>query len=102
MVGHFESCRSTSATLRRQLPIITVNNVVIENEINILTNQLILFSAARTVDNVPSRSTRIFLGLGRWFGLILLLVATNTPMNGATFQARNGELQPHVDRIGWE
>ena len=36
------------------LPIITVNNVVIENEINILTNQLILFSAARTIDNVPS------------------------------------------------
>ena len=36
------------------IPIITVNNVVIENEINILTNQLILFSAARTVDNVPS------------------------------------------------
>ena len=36
------------------LPIITVNNVVIENEINILTNQLILFSAGRTVDNVPS------------------------------------------------
>jgi len=27
---------------------------VIENEINILTNQLILFSAARTVDNVPT------------------------------------------------
>ena len=36
------------------LPIITVNNIVIENEINILTNQLILFSAARTVDNVPT------------------------------------------------
>jgi PKD repeat protein len=36
------------------VPIITVNNVVIETEISILTNQKILFSAGRTADNVPT------------------------------------------------
>jgi PKD repeat protein len=36
------------------VPIITVNNVVIETEISILTNQRILFSAGRTADNVPT------------------------------------------------
>ena len=34
-------------------PIITVNNVVITDNISILTNQMIQFSASRTVDNVP-------------------------------------------------
>lgn len=38
------------------VPIITVNNVVIENEISILTNQKILFSAGRTADNVPTEN----------------------------------------------
>ena len=35
------------------LPIITVNNVIIENNISLLTGQRILFSAGRTIDNVP-------------------------------------------------
>ena len=35
------------------MPIITVNGVVIENEISILTGQRILFNAERTSDNVP-------------------------------------------------
>ena len=35
------------------LPVITVNNVVISDNISILTNQMIQFSASRTVDNVP-------------------------------------------------
>ena len=34
-------------------PIITVNNIVITDNISILTNQLIQFSASRTIDNVP-------------------------------------------------
>ena len=34
-------------------PVITVNNVVITDNISILTNQMIQFSASRTVDNVP-------------------------------------------------
>ena len=34
-------------------PIITVNNIVIADNISILTNQLIQFSASRTIDNVP-------------------------------------------------
>jgi PKD repeat protein len=34
-------------------PVITVNNIVIEDEISLLTNQRILFSAGRTTDNVP-------------------------------------------------
>jgi len=38
------------------VPIITVNNVVIETEISILTNQKILFSAGRTADNVPTEN----------------------------------------------
>ncbi|MBL6743316.1 MAG: PKD domain-containing protein [Candidatus Poseidonia sp.] len=36
------------------IPIITVNNVVIDQEITLLTDQRILFSAGRTVDNVPT------------------------------------------------
>ena len=36
------------------VPIITVNNVVVEDELNLLTNQRILFSAGRTSDNVPT------------------------------------------------
>ena len=36
------------------VPIVTVNNVVIDNEITLLTDQRILFSAGRTVDNVPT------------------------------------------------
>jgi PKD repeat protein len=35
------------------LPIVTVNNVVIDDSISLMTNQRILFSAGRTVDNVP-------------------------------------------------
>ena len=35
------------------VPIITVNNVVIDQEITLLTGQRILFSAGRTGDNVP-------------------------------------------------
>ena len=35
------------------VPIITVNNLVISDNISILTNQMIQFSASRTVDNVP-------------------------------------------------
>lgn len=35
------------------MPIITVNNVVIEDNISLLTGQRILFSAGRTIDNVP-------------------------------------------------
>jgi PKD repeat protein len=38
------------------VPIITVNNVVIETEISIMTNQKILFSAGRTADNVPTEN----------------------------------------------
>jgi len=34
-------------------PVVTVNNVVITDNISILTNQMIQFSASRTVDNVP-------------------------------------------------
>ena len=34
-------------------PIITVNNIVITDNISILTNQMIQFSASRTADNVP-------------------------------------------------
>ena len=34
-------------------PIITVNNVIIEDNITLLTGQRILFSAGRTSDNVP-------------------------------------------------
>ena len=35
------------------IPVITVNNVVITDNISILTDQTIQFSASRTVDNVP-------------------------------------------------
>ena len=35
------------------LPIVTVNNIVIEDNMSLLTNQRVLFSAGRTVDNVP-------------------------------------------------
>ena len=35
------------------LPVITVNNVVVEDNISLLTGQRILFSAGRSVDNVP-------------------------------------------------
>ena len=35
------------------MPVITVNNVVIEDNISLLTGQRILFSAGRTIDNVP-------------------------------------------------
>ena len=35
------------------VPVITVNNVVIENNLTLLTGQRILFSAGRTADNVP-------------------------------------------------
>ena len=35
------------------VPIITVNNVVIDQEMTLLTGQRILFSAGRTADNVP-------------------------------------------------
>ena len=35
------------------IPVITVNNVVISDNISILTDQTIQFSASRTVDNVP-------------------------------------------------
>ena len=35
------------------VPVITVNNIVIEDNMSILTNQMIQFSASRTVDNVP-------------------------------------------------
>tara|TARA_Y100000766_G_scaffold285255_1_gene307382 strand:+ start:24118 stop:28320 length:4203 start_codon:yes stop_codon:yes gene_type:complete len=38
------------------IPLITVNGVVIDEEISILTNQMILFSASLTVDNVPTQS----------------------------------------------
>ena len=38
------------------IPIITVNNIVIDEEISLLTNQRILFSAGRTTDNVPLTS----------------------------------------------
>ena len=34
-------------------PVITVNNIVITDNISILTNQMIQFSASRTIDNVP-------------------------------------------------
>ncbi|MEC7507704.1 MAG: PKD domain-containing protein, partial [Candidatus Thermoplasmatota archaeon] len=35
------------------MPVITVNNVVVEDNISLLTGQRILFSAGRSVDNVP-------------------------------------------------
>jgi PKD repeat protein len=35
------------------VPIITVNNVVIDQELTLLTGQRVLFSAGRTADNVP-------------------------------------------------
>lgn len=38
------------------IPLITVNGVLIEEEISILTNQMILFSASLTVDNVPTQN----------------------------------------------
>ena len=47
-----KSTPSTSATIPT-LPIITVNNVVIEDNLTLLTGQRILFSAGRTIDNVP-------------------------------------------------
>ena len=34
-------------------PIVTVNDQFVANEISVLTGQRILFSAARTTDNVP-------------------------------------------------
>ncbi len=37
-------------------PLITVNSVLIEQEISILTNQMILFSASLTNDNVPTQN----------------------------------------------
>ena len=38
------------------IPLITVNNVLIEQSISILTNQMILFSGSLTVDNVPTQN----------------------------------------------
>jgi PKD repeat protein len=38
------------------VPLITVNGVVIENQVSILTEQLILFSASLTSDNVPTQN----------------------------------------------
>tara|TARA_B110000444_G_scaffold259360_2_gene302916 strand:- start:66590 stop:70792 length:4203 start_codon:yes stop_codon:yes gene_type:complete len=38
------------------IPLITVNGVLVEEEISILTNQMILFSASLTVDNVPTQN----------------------------------------------
>ena len=38
------------------IPLITVNGVLIQEEISILTNQMILFSASLTVDNVPTQN----------------------------------------------
>ena len=38
------------------IPLITVNSVLIEEEISILTNQMILFSASLTFDNVPTHN----------------------------------------------
>ena len=38
------------------IPLITVNNLLIEEEITILTNQMILFSGSLTVDNVPTQN----------------------------------------------
>ena len=38
------------------VPIITVNSVVIEDQVSILTEQLILFSASLTYDNVPTQN----------------------------------------------
>jgi len=38
------------------IPLITVNNVLVEQEVTILTNQMILFSASLTVDNVPTQN----------------------------------------------
>ncbi|HJL96792.1 MAG TPA: PKD domain-containing protein [Candidatus Poseidoniaceae archaeon] len=38
------------------IPLITVNSVLIEEEISILTNQMILFSASLTFDNVPTQN----------------------------------------------
>ena len=35
------------------IPVITVNNLVISDNVSVLTNQVIQFSASRTVDNVP-------------------------------------------------
>ena len=38
------------------IPLITVNGVLIDDEVSILTEQLILFSASLTVDNVPTQN----------------------------------------------
>ena len=38
------------------IPLITVNGVVIQEEVSILTNQMILFSASLTNDNVPTQN----------------------------------------------
>lgn len=46
------------------IPIITVNNIVIENEMTLLTDQRILFSAGRTVDNVPIANLEFFWDWG--------------------------------------
>ena len=48
------------------VPIITVNNLVISDNISILTNQMIQFSASRTVDNVPIQNLELPMGVGRW------------------------------------
>ena len=48
----FETVNITDDTL--PVPIITVNNVIIENYISILTGQTILFKADQTSDNVPT------------------------------------------------
>ena len=46
-------------------PVITVNNVVISDNISILTNQMIQFSASRTLIMSDSKP-RFPVGLGRW------------------------------------
>lgn len=38
------------------IPLITVNSVLIQEEVSILTNQMILFSASLTNDNVPTQN----------------------------------------------
>ena len=38
------------------IPLISVNGVLIEEQVSILTEQLILFSASLTVDNVPTQN----------------------------------------------
>ena len=49
------------------IPIITVNNNIVADRLEILTNQRIIFSAYQTADNVPLEYLDFECGLGRWF-----------------------------------